>query len=206
MSELIVGAVQLALGDDLDANLDKIERHVRKATSRGATLVVLQELIDGCYFCKDIDLAQRRRARPAEGHQAITRLSALARELGVVLPVSFYEQAGKNSFNSLAMIDADGSLLGIYRKSHIPDAPGYSEKSYFHDGDTRAAGTRLLAHPLCQHQCLLVQQGAIHHRERLCRLRGGEASRARSIGLRQIKTSCKGINQRAFYADIDAAA
>ncbi len=136
MSELIVGAVQLALGDDLDANLDKIERHVRKATSRGATLVVLQELIDGCYFCKDIDLAQRRRARPAEGHQAITRLSALARELGVVLPVSFYEQAGKNSFNSLAMIDADGSLLGIYRKSHIPDAPGYSEKSYFHDGDT----------------------------------------------------------------------
>ena len=136
MRELIVGAVQLALGDDLKANLDKIEQHVRMAAKRGATLIVLQELIDGCYFCKDIDLAQRRRARPAEGHPAITRLAALARELGVVLPVSFYEQAGGKSFNSLAMVDADGSLLGIYRKSHIPDSPGYSEKSYFHDGDS----------------------------------------------------------------------
>ncbi len=136
MSQLIVGAVQLALGDDLDANLDKIESHVREAARRGATLVVLQELIDGCYFCKDIDLKQRDRAKPAKGHPAITRLSKLARELGVVLPVSFYEQAGERRYNSLAMIDADGAVLGVYRKSHIPDAPGYSEKTYFDDGDT----------------------------------------------------------------------
>ncbi len=136
MNELIVGAVQLALGDDLDANLGKIERHVREAARRGAKLIVLQELIDGCYFCKDIDLTQRQRARPAEGHPAIARLSKLAKELGVVLPVSFYEQAGAKRFNSLAMIDADGSLLGVYRKSHIPDSPGYSEKSYFDNGDS----------------------------------------------------------------------
>ena len=136
MSQLIAAAVQLALGDDLAANLDKIERHVREAARRGATIVVLQELIDGCYFCKDIDIEQRGRARPAEGHPAIERLSSLARELGVVLPVSFYEQAGEKAFNSLAMIDADGSMLGIYRKSHIPDSPGYSEKTYFHEGDT----------------------------------------------------------------------
>ncbi len=136
MSHLIVGAVQISCGDDLDANLNKIEHHVREAARRGAKLVVLQELIDGCYFCKDIDLKQRERARPVESHPAIARLSALARELGVVLPVSFYEKAGEKRFNSLAMIDADGTVLGIYRKSHIPDSPGYSEKSYFDEGDT----------------------------------------------------------------------
>jgi N-carbamoylputrescine amidase len=136
MSTLVVSAVQLALGDDLDANLDKIERHVREAARRGARLVVLQELIDGCYFCKDIDTRQRDRARPASVHPAISRLATLAKELGVVLPVSFYEQDGERRFNSLAMLDADGRVLGIYRKSHIPDSPGYSEKTYFANGDT----------------------------------------------------------------------
>lgn len=136
MPPLIVAAVQLALGDDLDANLEKIERQVREATRRGAQLVVLQELIDGCYFCKDIDERQRARAKPAVGHPAITRLSRVAKEAGVVLPVSFYEQAKDRTFNSLAMIDAGGKVLGIYRKSHIPNSPGYSEKSHFADGDT----------------------------------------------------------------------
>lgn len=136
MSDLIVAAVQLSLGDDLDDNVDKIERHVREAARRGATLVVLQELIDGSYFCKNIDAGQRGRARPAHGHPAVARLAALARELGVVLPVSFYESDGERRFNSLAMIDADGAVLGIYRKSHIPDSPGYFEKSYFDEGDT----------------------------------------------------------------------
>ena len=136
MSQLIVGAVQLALGDDLDVNLDKITRHVREAARRGAKLVVLQELIDGCYFCKDIDGRHKSRARPFDSHPAIARLSTLAREVDVVLPVSVYELAGDRSFNSLAMIDADGKVLGRYRKSHIPDSPGYSEKHYFDDGDT----------------------------------------------------------------------
>jgi N-carbamoylputrescine amidase len=136
MSQLIVGAVQLALGDDLGVNLEKIDRYVREAARRGARLIVLQELIDGCYFCKDIDKRARARARPADGHPAITALSAVAREVGVVLPVSFFEKAGNQTFNSLAMFDADGSVIGIYRKSHIPDSPGYSEKTYFEDGDT----------------------------------------------------------------------
>jgi N-carbamoylputrescine amidase len=136
MDTLIAGAVQLALGDDLEANLDKIESRVREAARRGAQLVVLQELIDGCYFCKDIDERERRRARPAKGHPAIERLSLVAKDAGVVLPVSFYEEAAGRTFNSLALLDADGRTLGLYRKSHIPDSPGYSEKSYFADGDT----------------------------------------------------------------------
>jgi N-carbamoylputrescine amidase len=136
MKMLTVAAVQLSLGDDLDANLDKIDRHLRIAAGRGAQLVVLQELIDGCYFCKDIDVSERKRARAFDGHPAVERISSLARELGVVVPVSFYEAHGERTFNSLAMVDADGQVLGLYRKSHIPDSPGYSEKSYFLDGDT----------------------------------------------------------------------
>jgi N-carbamoylputrescine amidase len=136
MTPLIVAAVQLALADDLDENLDKIETRVREVARRGAQLVVLQELIDGCYFCKDIDTRQRSRARPATGHPAIMHLSRVAKDTGVVLTVSFYEQAANRSYNSLAMIDADGKQLGLYRKSHIPDSPGYSEKTYFADGDT----------------------------------------------------------------------
>ncbi len=136
MSQLIVGAVQIACSDDLDANLDKIESHVREAARRNARLVVLQELFEGPYFCIDIDAAHNKRARPLKGHPTIARLSKLAKDLGVVLPVSFFEEDGNRRFNSLAMIDADGRLLGLYRKSHIPDAPGYSEKFYFADGDT----------------------------------------------------------------------
>jgi N-carbamoylputrescine amidase len=136
MSQLIVGAVQIACSDDLDANLDKIEIQVREAARRGAKLVVLQELFEGPYFCIDIDAAHNKRARPFKGHPTIARLSKLAKELGVVLPVSFFEEDGNRRFNSLAMIDADGRVLGLYRKSHIPDAPGYSEKFYFTDGDT----------------------------------------------------------------------
>ena len=136
MSQLVVGAVQIACGDDVTANLDKIELHVREAARRGAKLVVLQELFEGPYFCIDIDAAHYSRAKPFKGNATIARLSALARELGVVLPVSFFEEDGNRRFNSLAMIDADGEVLGLYRKSHIPDSPGYSEKFYFANGDT----------------------------------------------------------------------
>ena len=136
MGQLVVAAVQIACSDDVNANLDKIERHVREAARRGAQLVVLQELFEGPYFCVDIDAAHHARARPLKGNTTVARLSSLARELGVVLPVSFFEEDGGRRFNSLSMIDADGKLLGLYRKSHIPDAPGYSEKFYFADGDT----------------------------------------------------------------------
>ncbi len=136
MGHLVVGAVQIACGDDVNANLDKIEAQVREAARRGAKLVVLQELFEGPYFCIDVDAAHNSRAKPFKGHSTIARLAALARELGVVLPVSFFEEDGNRRFNSLAMVDADGKVLGLYRKSHIPDSPGYSEKFYFANGDT----------------------------------------------------------------------
>lgn len=136
MSHLVVGAVQIACSEDENENLDKIEIHVREAARRGAKLVVLQELFEGPYFCVDIDAKHNARAKPFDGHKTISRLSNLAKELGVVLPVSFFEEDGSKRFNSLAMIDADGKTLGLYRKSHIPDSPGYNEKFYFADGDT----------------------------------------------------------------------
>jgi N-carbamoylputrescine amidase len=136
LAHLVVGAVQIACGDDVNVNLDKIELHVREAARRGAKLVVLQELFEGPYFCIDIDPVHNKRAKPLKGHSTVARLSSLAKELSVVLPVSFFEEDGDKRFNSLAMIDADGKTLGLYRKSHIPDAPGYSEKFYFSDGDT----------------------------------------------------------------------
>ena len=136
MTHLVVGAVQIACSDDVDVNLDKIELHVREAARRGARLVVLQELFEGPYFCIDIDAAHNRRAKPFKGNSTVARFSSLARELGVVLPVSFFEENGDQRFNSLTMLDADGKVLGLYRKSHIPDAPGYSEKFYFANGDT----------------------------------------------------------------------
>lgn len=136
MTNLIVGAVQIACNDNENANLDKIELHVREAARRGAKLVVLQELFEGPYFCIDIDASHNARAKPFKGNSTVARFASLAKELGVVLPVSFFEEDGEKRFNSLAMIDADGKTLGLYRKSHIPDSPGYSEKFYFANGDT----------------------------------------------------------------------
>jgi N-carbamoylputrescine amidase len=136
MGELIVAAVQIACGDDVNANLDKLEGHVREAARRGARLVVLQELFEGPYFCIDMDDRHNALARPFKGNTTVSRFASLARELGVVLPVSFFEEDGGRRFNSLTMIDADGRTLGLYRKSHIPDSPGYFEKHYFADGDT----------------------------------------------------------------------
>ena len=136
MTQLIVGAVQIACSDETKANLDKLEMHVREAARRGAKLVVLQELFEGPYFCIDIDEKHKARAKPFKDNATVARFASLARELGVVLPVSFFEEDGSRRFNALSMIDADGKVLGLYRKSHIPDSPGYSEKFYFSNGDT----------------------------------------------------------------------
>ena len=136
MSNLVVAAVQIACTDDVNSNLDKLEMHVRHAAVRGAKLVVLQELFEGIYFCMDADKKHMARAKPFEGHSTISRFSSLAKELGVVLPVSLFEKDGTRCFNSLVMVDADGRVSKTYRKSHIPDAPGYSEKLYFTEGDT----------------------------------------------------------------------
>ncbi len=136
MRQLIAAAVQIACNDQVGSNLDKLENHVREAARRGAGLVVLQELFEGVYFCMDEDIRHTIRALPLDGHKTITRMTALARETGVVLPVSLFERDGSQLYNTLVMIDADGKVLGHYRKSHIPNSPGYSEKLYFADGDT----------------------------------------------------------------------
>ena len=131
-----VAATQFACSWDLPANADKAEDLVRRAAKAGAQVVLIQELFAAPYFC----ITQRAEyfdlALPFDGHPLIARFSALAKELGVVLPLSFFERAGQAHYNSIAMIDADGLVLGRYRKSHIPQGPGYEEKFYFSPGDT----------------------------------------------------------------------
>ncbi len=136
MRELTVAAIQMKMADDVSVNVATAERLVRDAAKRGARLILIPELFEGLYFCTDQLAEHMNRARPLEGHPTIAHFATVARELGVVLPVSFFERANNAAFNSVAVIDADGSVLGIYRKSHIPDGPGYSEKYYFNPGDT----------------------------------------------------------------------
>ncbi|KAF4388754.1 hypothetical protein G4B88_019031 [Cannabis sativa] len=134
--EVVVSALQFACTDDLTTNVATAERLVRAAHAKGANIILIQELFEGYYFCQ----AQREdfftRAKPYKGHPTILRMQKLAKELGVVIPVSFFEEANNAHYNSIAIIDADGEDLGLYRKSHIPDGPGYQEKFYFNPGDT----------------------------------------------------------------------
>ena len=135
--ELTVAAVQMAMVDgDVAANVATGTRLVREAAKRGARLILVPELFEDRYFCEDQRAEHLSKARPLAGHPTVEHFAALARELNVVLPVSFYERSGNEQFNSCAIVDADGSILGVYRKSHIPDGPGYSEKYYFRPGDT----------------------------------------------------------------------
>ncbi len=136
MTEITVAATQMACTWNLEQNVENAVELVREAAGQGARIVLLQELFETPYFCKDRSQAHFALARPAAGHPLLARMSDLAAELGVVLPVSFFERANAAYFNSLAVIDADGRNLGLYRKSHIPDGPGYQEKFYFTPGDT----------------------------------------------------------------------
>jgi len=133
---LTLAVTQMACSWDAAANLDRAEALVRRAAAAGARVILLQELFETPYFCKDQDPDHFRWARALDGHPVVARFAALARALAVVLPVSLFERAGQTQFNSLAMIDADGTVLGVYRKSHIPQGPGYEEKYYFSPGDT----------------------------------------------------------------------
>jgi len=133
---IILAATQMACCWDLESNLETAEGLVRKAAGQGGQIILLQELFEVPYFCKDQKPEYFRLAHPAKDHPVLRRMQVLAASLHVVLPVSFFELANQVCYNSLAMIDADGSLLGIYRKSHIPDGPGYQEKYYFNPGDT----------------------------------------------------------------------
>ena len=131
-----VAALQTALTDDLATNVDRVEALVREAAGKGAQIILPSELFEGEYFCRGQAEADFDRARPVDAHPTLARMSALASELGVVIPLSFFEQDGPHYYNSLACIDADGALLGVYRKSHIPDGPGYQEKFFFKPGNT----------------------------------------------------------------------
>jgi N-carbamoylputrescine amidase len=131
-----VAATQFACSERSAENVERAEHLVRQAAAKGAQVILLQELFETPYFCKDHLADHFELARAIAGHPVVTRFQAIAAELGVVLPLSVFERANNAYYNSLAMIDADGEVLGIYRKSHIPEGPGYHEKFYFSPGDT----------------------------------------------------------------------
>ncbi len=131
-----VSAVQLACEWDRAANLARAEHLVREAAARGAQIIVLPELFETPYFCIEQDSRHLALAQPLADNLAVRHFRGIARELGIVVPVSFFERDGLARFNSVAIIDADGEVLGVYRKAHIPNGPGYQEKTYFAPGDT----------------------------------------------------------------------
>jgi N-carbamoylputrescine amidase len=133
---ITVAALQMSMTASIDENVKTAERLVRDAAAQGASVILIPELFEGPYFCIDQKAADLLRARPIDGHPTLAHFAALAAELNVVLPLSIYELAGNARFNTVVMVDADGSTLGTYRKSHIPDGPGYTEKYYFSPGDT----------------------------------------------------------------------
>ncbi|MDH3623773.1 MAG: N-carbamoylputrescine amidase [Myxococcales bacterium] len=135
-ARLEIAVVQCELQASRDVNVSRIEALVREAAGRGARVVLTPELFEGRYFPQAKDQNAFDLAAPAEGHPTIQRMQRLAKELAVVLPVSFFEEADGVYYNSLAVVDADGAALGVYRKSHIPDGPGYEEKFYFRPGNT----------------------------------------------------------------------
>jgi N-carbamoylputrescine amidase len=140
-----VAALQAAYGDDMQANIAKTTDLIRQAADAGARVIVAPELFQGPYFCVRQDERWFATAHAWREHPCVTALAPLAAELGIVLPISIFEREGPHYYNSVVMVDADGAPLGVYRKSHIPDGPGYQEKYYFRPGDTgfRVWETRL---------------------------------------------------------------
>jgi len=134
--EVTVAATQMACSNETDKNVSNAEKLVRQAASEGAQIILIQELFESQYFCMDQKEELFELSKPFDNHPTIKKFSELAKELKVVLPVSFFEKANRAHYNSVAIVDADGSVLGKYRKSHIPDGPGYQEKFYFNPGDT----------------------------------------------------------------------
>ncbi|WP_448663272.1 N-carbamoylputrescine amidase [Sphingomonas sp. CJ20] len=160
MNEITVGALQLAFTNDIDANIAAVSELVREAAGRGAQVVLPPELFEGEYFCRVEDEGLFATARPVESHPAVLAMQKLAAELQIHIPTSFFEADGPHHYNSLAMIGPDGTVAGVYRKSHIPDGPGYEEKFYFRPGNTgfkvwdgpQAAGGAKLGVGICWDQ------------------------------------------------------
>lgn len=134
MSTLRVAAIQCALPGPYDTNLSRVEALVREAKKRGAQVVLPPELFAGEYFCRTEEPRFFEWAEPFEGSRTVARFREVAKELQISLPISFFERDGQHYYNSVAMLDPEGNVLGRYRKSHIPDGPGYEEKFYFRPG------------------------------------------------------------------------
>jgi N-carbamoylputrescine amidase len=133
---ITVAALQLALGADVATNIAAVETLVRDAAAKGAKIILPPELFEGPYFCQREELDWFATAKPTAEHTSVVAMQALAKELQVYIPTSFFERDGQHYYNSLAMIDDAGEIMGVYRKSHIPDGPGYEEKFYFRPGNT----------------------------------------------------------------------
>ena len=136
MRKVKVAATQMSCSWNREEVLDKAEELVRKAAAEGANIILLQELFETPYFCQKQKFEYFDLAKPLSENAAVKRFTEVAKELQVVLPISFYEKAGNTAFNTIAIIDADGTILGTYRKTHIPDGLPYAEKFYFTPGDT----------------------------------------------------------------------
>ena len=136
MREITIAALQLPLNaPDEAANIEAVSALVEDAANRGAQIILPPELFSGPYFCQAEDEALFALARPTREHPAVVAMQALAQRLGVAIPTSFFERDGHHYYNTIAMIDENGVILGTYRKSHIPDGPGYEEKFYFRPGN-----------------------------------------------------------------------
>ncbi|MAW99777.1 MAG: N-carbamoylputrescine amidase [Sphingomonas sp.] len=136
MSEITVAALQCAFSTDTAANIARVSELVREAAGRGAQVVLPPELFEDEYFCRVEDEALFANAKPTAEHPSVIAMQKLASELSIHIPTSFFESDGPHHYNSLAMIGPDGRIAGVYRKSHIPDGPGYEEKFYFRPGNT----------------------------------------------------------------------
>ena len=172
MNSVRVAATQMRCSAKLDRNLAKAESLVREAAAQGAQIVLLQELFESLYFCQVENPDFFQLASSVETNPALGRFSAIARELAIGIPISFFEKKNQVCFNTVAIIDADGTVMGVYRKTHIPDGPGYEEKYYFNPGDT---GLSRVADPLRQdrYRHLLGISGSRKRRAALA-LKGAE--------------------------------
>jgi N-carbamoylputrescine amidase len=136
MTQITVAALQLSLNGSEAENIAAVSTLVREAAAKGASIILPPELFEGPYFCKVEEEDEFLRARPVERHPSVLAMQGLAAELAVTIPTSFFERDGQHHYNTLAMIGPDGHIMGTYRKSHIPDGPGYEEKYYFRPGNT----------------------------------------------------------------------
>ena len=136
MSTITVAAIQCAFSETMAENIDRVSAFIEEAARDGAQVILPPELLQGHYFCVEEKEEHFDSAFPTVTHPVVVALAPLAKKLSVVIPASIFERDGQHYYNSVAMIDADGEVLGVYRKSHIPDGPGYEEKFYFRPGNT----------------------------------------------------------------------